>query len=195
MKPDKPKSDPRCYMPWAGMFAHPDTDPEAFRSLPGWRQREIHLSMEMRKSGRSATLEDLRKLHQESATVQTVLEIPASWSYETLRRLDRPLLQPPPNLNNALPLDRTFEMCTVFGEGRILRPRKPLHGLFGYIWLLAAYRKKLIPALPISAFLELEEYFADTLQTHISLRVPGELADSLLNRLDTHVEQFIQSLA
>ena len=196
------KKDPRDFLPWAGWFIRPDTEAEGFRSLPGWRQRQINLLVLAAKEGRNVTLEEYRRAGAQEAAAPAVLSLPDGWELATLQRLDRlPTPEPSfleaatPVLQSMLAPEKLTEGCTVFGEGRQLRTRCPSDGLHAYAWMSLAQKKGLRPTLPVSAIVELQEGLYQHTGRACNLRGSDPVAVQVRELADKLVSAFVNTLS
>lgn len=192
---DKVKKDWRDFAPWAGFFAHPKEEPEAFATLPGWRQREIRFVLERQAAKQPLTIEDYRRF-QEADEVEVAISLPASITLAALHSQN--CLEPPdarmlPTLQQYVQYDWLLGRITALGEGRQLVRQRPSNGLVAYIWLLSLVRKKILKALPVTAFWELEEGIYELTGEKISVTHPS--GKPLLDWLDSQVTILLAAVA
>jgi hypothetical protein len=202
MKKETTKKTAEDFLPWAGWFVDPKAEPEVYKRLPGWWQRERALTAAARAAGRVVTLEELEALRQ-AAETETALRrhIPGNASLATLRAAyhsTASLKDVLRRLKEVVDDAAVLQHCTALGAGSELVRQKPLHGLYAYIWYQALYRRGLIPSLPVTAFLDLEDGIYLALQVWFSSYVDGpessEISE-LIAWLDTRVELLHQQVA
>jgi hypothetical protein len=159
MRAEKVKKNAREFLPWAGYFCNQKEEPEAFASLPGWRQREARYTRERVGAGLPVTLEDYLRFQHGGASEDVTVSLPRMLTLDALRRHagNRSPKDTLPSLRQAFDYDWMVREITALGEGRQLVRSKPLHGFLAYVWLLALVHKKIIPTLPLNAFWDLEE--------------------------------------
>ncbi len=173
---ERVKKHPRDYLTWAGMFLHPEEDADVFATLPGWRQREILFTLKERKAGRRPTLDAITLAGHGPPPTPIEVQVSTTLNLRSLRRI---AADPEPNpmllaeLRQKVTLGTALIACTFGGEGKVLDTAPPLQGVYAYIWALAQFRKRAVPALPLSFFLELEEGVAALTGQIINTRKPA----------------------
>lgn len=190
------KKDAEDYLPWAGFFTHPTEDAEVANRLPGWWQRERKFIREAVAAGRPYTLDDLQRLREGDASDKVPLHVPPGVSLTLLRQRFRATITPDEALNLLRAIvnqDIVLQRCTAFGDGRALLREQPLHGLFAYIWLVALYRRDVIPSVPVTALLELEDGIFNLLGEWVQLGGSGTAG--LLLWLDSLVGKLLEQVA
>lgn len=192
----KVKRDARDYIQWAGFFVDPKEDAEIFATLPGWRQREALYVREQRALGRVPSLEEIRHMLEGDPGLKLHVTLPYGLSLPCLRR--RIAISPPDatvlkELRGQVSTDTLLEHCTMNGEGKRLLTVKPAHGLYAYIWAMTLVHRKIVEALPLPYFWELEEGIHQMTGKVVSTR--GEEASHLLKWLDTQVSTLNSAVA
>jgi hypothetical protein len=174
-KESKSGKSGRDYLPWAGVFLNPDTDPDLFATLPGWCQRHSRYAREQRARGHDPTHAELRRARDGRPTGNAPVTIPSSLTLACLRRHEGG--DPPDDYMLAtLMLDvnssTVKQHCTGGGEGTKLAGAKP-SGVFGFIWTLTQVRRGEIDSIPLTAFYDLEEGIEASTGAIVSTRGGG----------------------
>ena len=150
----------RDYLPWCGFFLNPDTDPDLFATLPGWRQRDARYVRACRAKGHEPTPAELRRVREGISTDGTGIFIPSDLTLASLRRhaggipVNDSLIA---TLRLTVNSESVVRHCTGGGEGTQLATAKPGCGLHAFVWLLTMIRRGSIEELPLTAFWDLEE--------------------------------------
>jgi hypothetical protein len=174
----KDKRTARDFLNWCGWFVSPDQDPDLFKTLPGWRQREVTFVRECRAKGHEPTPADLRCVREGIPTDGTPLTIPSSLTLASLRRhvggipVDDYLIA---TLMLTVTPESVIRHCTGGGEGTQLATTKPVHGVQAFVWLLTMIRRGAIEAIPLTAFWDLEESIHAETGAVVSTRRDGPL--------------------
>jgi hypothetical protein len=187
--------NPRNYAPWAGYFTDSKSEPEVFATLPGWRQRESLFVRDKVRAGEPILLEDLLRFQHGTKLTSTPVSLPAMLTLDSLRNRPAGAFSPDIllHLKEAFEYDWVVAQLTSLGAGRDLVRSKPLHGLLAYIWMLALLHKKVIAALPLHAFWELEDGIHQITGQRTS--VLADKAAPLLEWLDGQTVRLVNSTA
>jgi hypothetical protein len=175
------KSGPRqWYMNSGGWFAHPELDIEAFRDLPAWRQREILECQRIFRdvpgvqayeiieagtwkpySNQKLAADCCRKSSEAvlpSIPPAVKYFIPNGISLTEFRRQrveyrrDSALEA----VQGHIARDQLVQVGTT-DDGKALARRKPLDGIYAFIWRCARYYSGQDAGIPVTAFWDLED--------------------------------------
>ena len=137
-QPTSKKGMPReMFLPWGGWFPHPELDRDIERRP--WKVSE--------------------EQKQTLATIPAAIQyfVPSGIGLSTFRKhkFSRPESQSLASIDAHVSLEKLLK--SVANEDKKLISKKPLDGVYAYIWRVARYVAGLDRAIPITAFWDLED--------------------------------------
>jgi hypothetical protein len=197
MRASPVKKSAEDYLSWAGWFVDPVADPEIFKRLPGWWQRERTLRREAAAAGRELTQAEIDRARGADTSKLIAIHLPEDL---TLAALLMHEVGPCPDelivaLRDKLTPDMVIQHCTTLGEGRSLTQKRPQAGLYSFLWLVARFRKQQLPSVPITAYWELEEGIEELTGIHASLLGDDPITQAVFTLLDGHVSRLTNMVA